>query len=132
MGGIISHPGYNIGFLYLVCEGYFSIEVSGGRITENAHMQHTAIFHGCKNDDFLLKYFDIFHIFALKHRLWAHVRTASVRAKIRKMYTPVNPSFTLLKRSVWEACFPDGLAALIARQQTNEPCHEKLKFFHPC
>ena len=31
---------------------------------ENTPMQHTAIFHGCKNDDFQLKYFVYFHIFA--------------------------------------------------------------------
>ena len=27
-------------------------------------MQHTAIFHGCKNDNFQLKFLDYFHIFA--------------------------------------------------------------------
>ena len=27
-------------------------------------MQHTAIFHGCKNDNFRLQSFDYFHIFA--------------------------------------------------------------------
>ena len=30
----------------------------------NTPMQHTAIFHGCKNDNFWLKLFDHFHIFA--------------------------------------------------------------------
>ena len=29
-------------------------------------MQHTAIFHGCKNDNFQSKSFDNFHIFAQK------------------------------------------------------------------
>ena len=28
-------------------------------------MQHTAIFHGCKNDNFQLKFYNYFHIFAL-------------------------------------------------------------------
>ena len=28
------------------------------------HMQYTAIFHGCKNNNFQLKLFDYFHIFA--------------------------------------------------------------------
>ena len=31
---------------------------------ENMPMQHRAIFHGCKNDKFRLKFFDYFHIFA--------------------------------------------------------------------
>ena len=36
-----------------------------GRIHyEKTPMQHTAIFHGCKNDNFQLKFSDYFHIFA--------------------------------------------------------------------
>ena len=31
---------------------------------ENTPMQYTAIFHGYKNDNFQLKFFDNFHIFA--------------------------------------------------------------------
>ena len=31
---------------------------------ENMPMQYTAIFHGCKNDNFRLNVFDFFHIFA--------------------------------------------------------------------
>ena len=31
---------------------------------ENTPMQHTAIFHGCKNDNFQMKCFDYFHIVA--------------------------------------------------------------------
>ena len=59
---------------------------------------YTAIFHGCKNDNFQMKIFDIFLNFAQNidrgytlstHNLW-------FRAKIRKiMYTPVNPNFTI-------------------------------------
>ena len=30
----------------------------------NTPMQLTAIFHGCKNDNFQLNFFDYFHIFA--------------------------------------------------------------------
>ena len=37
---------------------------------ENTPMQHTAIFHGCKNDNFQSISFDYFQIFAVKHRLW--------------------------------------------------------------
>ena len=29
---------------------------------ENTHMQYTAIFHSCKNDNFQLNFFDFFHI----------------------------------------------------------------------
>ena len=45
----------------------------------NMSVQYTAIIHGCKNDNFQMKIFDIFLIFAPKHRLWVHVRTASAR-----------------------------------------------------
>ena len=31
---------------------------------ENTPMQYTAIFNSCKNDNFKLKFFDYFHIFA--------------------------------------------------------------------
>ena len=31
---------------------------------ENMSVQYTAIFHGCKNDNFQMKFFDIFLIFA--------------------------------------------------------------------
>ena len=31
---------------------------------ENTPMQYTAIFNGCKNDNFQLNFFDYFHIFA--------------------------------------------------------------------
>ena len=75
-------------------------------------VQYTAIFHGCKNDNFQMKSFDIFLIFAQNidcgytleppqgHRLWVHVRTASKEAvltsthnlcfgaKIRKICIP--------------------------------------------
>ena len=41
----------------------------------NMSVQYTAIFHGCKNDNFQMKSFDIFLIFALG-------------AKIRKICIP--------------------------------------------
>ena len=31
---------------------------------ENMPMKYTAIFHGCKKDNFQMKKFDVFHIFA--------------------------------------------------------------------
>ena len=45
----------------------------------NMSVQYSAIFHGCKNDNFQMKIFDIFSYFCSKHRLWVHVRTASMR-----------------------------------------------------
>ena len=69
---------------------------------ENTPIQYTVIFKGCQNDYFQIKKCDIFLISAQKHRSWVHLRTASVsthhlcfRAKIRKIYTPVKPSFTI-------------------------------------
>ena len=44
---------------------------------ENMSMQYTAIFHGCKIDNFQMKKCDIFLIFAQSiMSLWVHVRTA--------------------------------------------------------
>ena len=40
--------------LRLICRNHY----------ENTAMQHTAIFHGCKNDSFQLNVLDFFHIFA--------------------------------------------------------------------
>ena len=39
-------------------------------------MQYTEIFKVVKNENFQKKMFAIFLIFAPKHRLWVHVRTA--------------------------------------------------------
>ena len=36
----------------------------------NITMQYTAIFHGCKNDNFQLKVFDYFHNFAQNIDCW--------------------------------------------------------------
>ena len=69
-------------------------------------MQYTVIFHGCKNDNFQMKIEIVFYIFAQKYvvgtrfnRLDEAVLTSThnlcFRAKIRKMNTPVNPSFTI-------------------------------------
>ena len=45
----------------------------------NMSEQYTAIFHGCKNDNFQMIFLKYFSYFCSKHRLWVHVRTASVR-----------------------------------------------------
>ena len=50
-------------------------------------MQHTAIFHGCKNDNFQLNFLEY--------------QQSMFQSKNKKiMYTPVNPSFTLCKWGV--------------------------------
>ena len=40
------------------------LEISDSEHYENMSVQYTAIFHGCKNDNFQMKNFDIFLIFA--------------------------------------------------------------------
>ena len=51
----------------------------------------SANFNGSfKNDNFQLKYFVLCSYFCSEHILWTHVR-----AKIRKMCTPVKPSCTV-------------------------------------
>ena len=49
-------------------------------------VQYTAIFHSCKNDNFQMKMFDIFLIFA---------QTLEPPQMNEKMNTSVNPSFTI-------------------------------------
>ena len=39
-------------------------EIIPGNHYENTPIQHTAIFHGCKNDNFQMKFFDFLYIFA--------------------------------------------------------------------
>ena len=48
-----------------------------GKHYTNMSVQYTAIFHGCKNYNFQMKFFLYFSYFCSKHRLWVHVRTAS-------------------------------------------------------
>ena len=72
----------------------------------NMSVQYTAIFPGYKNDYFQMKNRNIFLIFAQSidceytlNRLSETVQTRTHNlcfgAKIRKTYTPVNPSFTI-------------------------------------
>ena len=75
-------------------------------------VQYLAIFHGCKNDNFRMKIFDIFLIFAQNtdrgYTLDPHQRGGSSEypqslflSKNKKiMYTPVNSSFTIYKLDV--------------------------------
>ena len=67
-------------------------------------MQYTAIFHGCKNDNFHMRYSDIYFIFAQNIDCGYMVLTSThalcFRAKIKIMNTPVSPSFTIKKWGV--------------------------------
>ena len=74
-------------------------------------MQPTAIFHSCKNENFQLKFFDIFHILAqnidcgytlepphlnrLSEAVLTSIHNLCLEQKSENMYTPVNPSFTI-------------------------------------
>ena len=58
-------------FCRLSCSAEFSMK----NHYANMSMQYTAIFHGCKNGEKML----YFSYFCSKHRLWVHVRTASLR-----------------------------------------------------
>ena len=44
----------------------------------NTPMQMNLEFYDCKDDNFLLKIFDIFFYFCAKHRLWVHIRTRAL------------------------------------------------------
>ena len=67
----------------------------------NTPMQYTAIFHCCKNVNFQMKNFNHFLIFILLRTYTEAVLTSThnlcFRAKIRKKYTPLHPSFTIYK-----------------------------------
>ena len=73
----------------------------------NMSVQYTAIFHGCKNDNFQMKFFDIFLIFAQNidcgYTLEPPQRGGSneypqsmfwSKTK-KKLYTRVNPTFSI-------------------------------------
>ena len=79
----------------------------------NMSVQYTAIFHGCKNDNFQMIFFSYF---CSKHRLWVHVRTASVKSmfwsKTKKTGYACKPKFYFIKVGckgvfVTRTCFRD-------------------------
>ena len=60
-------------FIYIcdnTCCLSFACDVMDNFHYENTSMQHTAIFHGCKNGNFQLIVFDNFHIFAQNIDCW--------------------------------------------------------------
>ena len=86
---------------------HFCLKIHYTKHYENMSMQYTVIFHGCKNDNFQMKNCNIFHIFAQNidcgytldgsndsEAALTSTQNLCFRAKIRKMNTPVNPSFT--------------------------------------
>ena len=65
-------------------------------------MQYSALFNGCKNDNFQMKNCEIFLILAqnLSEAVLTSTHNQCFEAKIRKnMYTPVNPAPVLLYKS---------------------------------
>ena len=63
-------------------------------------MQYTAIFHGCKNDNFQMKNCDIFLIFAQNINCEADLtRTQNLYfgAKVKKNVYPCKPQFYYIK-----------------------------------
>ena len=85
----------------------FIAPTSGSIHYANMSVQYSAIFHGCKNDNFQMKMFDIFLIFAQKidcgYTLEPPQRGGSNEypqslfwSKNKKnMYTRVNPTFSI-------------------------------------
>ena len=67
----------------------------------NTPMQYSAIFHGCKNVNFQMKFFNIFIIFAqnidcgYSEAVLTSTHNLCFGAKIRKRYTLVNPSCSI-------------------------------------
>ena len=74
---------------------------------ENTSMQYTAIFHGCKNVHFQMKFFNIFLNFAQNidhgytleppHRGGSNEYTQSMfkSKNKKKVYYPLNPNFAI-------------------------------------
>ena len=73
----------------------------------NMSVQYTAIFHSCKNDNFQMKFFDIFLIFAQKIDCWytlepplrggsnGYPQSMFWSKNKKNMYTRVNPTFSI-------------------------------------
>ena len=73
----------------------------------NMPVQYTAIFHGCKNDNFQIMFSDIFLIFAQNIYCWytleppqrggsnEYPQSMFWSKNKKNMYTPVNPTFSI-------------------------------------
>ena len=81
-------------YLYVSCNGSITSVGEERAHYENMPMQYTAIFHGCKNDNFRLSIFYYFHIFA--QNIDCKYPQSMFWSKNKKiMNTPVNPTFTI-------------------------------------
>ena len=87
---------------------------------ENTPMQHTAFFHGCKNDNFHLKYFVHNHIFAQNIDCGYTLEPPNEYpqsmfwSKNKKNVYPCKPQFYYIKVGikgvfVTRTCFHDGM-----------------------
>ena len=93
-------------------------------------VQYTAIFHGYKNDNFQMKIFDIFFIFARSVDCGCtleppqrsgsneYPRSMFWSGNKKNMYTRVNPTFSILKRGV-RGCSLYGHVNLMASVKEN-------------
>ena len=87
-------------------------------------VQYTAIFHGCKNDNFQMKFFDIFLIFAQnidcgytleppQRAVLTSTHNLCFGAKLEKYVNPSKPHFFYIKVGckgvfITRTCYPDG------------------------
>ena len=78
----------------------------------NMSVQYTAIFHGCKNDNFQMKFFDIFLIFA--QNIDCGYTLEPPQQKYEKIVYPSKPHFFYIKVGckgvfITRTCYPDVL-----------------------
>ena len=79
-------------------------------------VQYTAIFHGCKNDNFQLKTFDIFLIFAQNIDCWYPQSMFWSKNKKKNVY-PSKPPFFYIKVGckvvfITRTCYPDDTGVI--------------------
>ena len=87
----------------------------------NMSVQYTAIFHCCKNDNFLMIFFYIFLIFAPNIDCGTSTHNLCFGAKIRKKVYPCKPQFYYIKVGckgvfVTRTCFRDECDAKLKKE----------------
>ena len=82
-------------------------------------MQYTAIFHGCKNDNFQMNYFDIF-LFLLKALIVGtrYNPQSMFKSKNKKNVYPCKPEVYYIKVGckgvlITRTCYPDDFCLLL-------------------
>ena len=95
---------------------------------ENTPMQYTAIFHGCKNDNFQMKNCDTFLIFAQNiEAVLTSTHNLCFRAKmLKKNEYPCKPQFYYIKVGckgvyITRTCYPDECSFTSEQLQTPKP-----------